>query len=247
MFFRLNNVWLIINFACLIPLLALIFDINFNRLGADPVQAMHIRLGDWSMRFLWLTLVITPVQTFTKWQRMAVYRQMLGLYAFFYASLHVMTYLSVDHGFMWQLIGIDILESSYIWFGLIAYFIILLLAVSSPKSGKKRMGKNWKKLHQFIYIAAIAVIIHYYWQLKGNLAEPLFYLIIIILLLGFRIAVWFKNRQFNKMMIPTTKRVSVASIKQVSIFDQTVELSATTLKESIIQKILGYYECRNKK
>ena len=72
-------------------------------------------------------------------------------------------------------------------------------------------------------------------------------MIIIILLLGFRIAVWFKNRQFNKMMIPTTKRVSVASIKQVSIFDQTVELSATTLKESIIQKILGYYECRNKK
>jgi sulfoxide reductase heme-binding subunit YedZ len=148
---------------------------------------------------------------------------------------------------MWQLIGIDILESSYIWFGLIAYFIILLLAVSSPKSGKKRMGKNWKKLHQFIYIAAIAVIIHYYWQLKGNLAEPLFYLIIIILLLGFRIAVWFKNRQFNKMMIPTTKSVSVASIKQLSIFNQTVELSATTLKESIIQKILGYYECRNKK
>ena len=92
------------------------------------------------------------------------------------------------------------------------------------------MGKNWKKLHKFIYIAAIAVIIHYYWQLKGNLAEPLFYLIIIILLLSFRIAVWIKNRQFNKMMIPTTKKVVVASIEKVSIVDQTVELPAKTLK-----------------
>ena len=131
---------------------------------------------------------------------------------------------------MWRLIGIDILESSYIWLGLIAYTIILLLALSSPKWAKKRMGKNWKKLHKFIYIAAIAVIIHYYWQLKGNLAEPLFYLIIIILLLSFRIAVWIKNRQFNKMMIPTTKKVVVASIEKVSIVDQTVELPAKTLK-----------------
>lgn len=247
MLFRLNNVWLIITFACLIPLLVLLFDITFDRLGADPVQAMHIRLGDWSMRFLWLTLAVTPVQIFTKWQGMAVYRQMLGLYAFFYASLHVITYLSIDHGFMWGLIGIDILESSYIWFGLIAYTIVLLLAVSSPKSAKKWMGKSWKKLHQFIYVAAIAVIIHYYWQLKGNLAEPLFYLIIVFLLLGFRIAVSFKNRQFNKMMIPTTKRVAVASINKVSIINQTVELSTATLKELIIQKILGHYERRNKK
>jgi sulfoxide reductase heme-binding subunit YedZ len=182
------------------------------------------------MRFLWLTLAVTPIQTFTKWQGMAAYRQFLGLYAFFYASLHFITYLAIDHGFMWRLIGIDILESSYIWLGLIAYTITLLLAVSSPKWAKKRMGKNWKKLHKFIYIAAIAVIVHYYWQLKGNLAEPLFYLIIIILLLSFRIAVWIKNRQFNKMMIPTTKKVVVASIEKVSIVDQTVELPAKTLK-----------------
>ena len=230
MVFRLNNLWFKINFSCLIPLLVLFFDLIFNRLGADPIQAMHIRLGDWSMRFLWLTLAVTPIQTLTKWQGMAAYRQLLGLYAFFYASLHFITYLAIDHGFMWRLIGIDIRESSYIWLGLIAYTITLLLAVSSPKWAKKRMGKNWKKLHKFIYIAAIAVIIHYYWQLKGNLAEPLFYLIIIILLLSFRIADWIKNRQFNKMMIPTTKKVVVASIEKVSIVDQTVELPAKTLK-----------------
>jgi sulfoxide reductase heme-binding subunit YedZ len=91
------------------------------------------------------------------------------------------------------------------------------------------------------------VIIHYYWQLKGNLAEPLFYLIIIILLLSFRIAVSFKNRQFNKMMIPTTKRVCVASIENISIIEKTDELPTMTLKESIIQKKLGHYEHRNKK
>ena len=237
MFFRLNNLWFLITFACLIPLVVLIFDIAFDGLGVDPVQTMHIRLGDWSMRFLWLTLAVTPLQTLTKWRGMADYRQMLGLYAFFYASLHVMTYLAIDHGFMWRLIGIDILESSYIWLGLLAYSIVFLLAVSSPKWAKKRMGKNWKKLHKFIYIAAIAVIIHYYWQLKGNLAEPLFYLIIVLLLLGFRIAVWFKNRKFNKMMIPTTRRVVVVAIKKVSKIEQTAELPGIILKELIIQEV----------
>ena len=237
MFFRLNNLWFLITFACLIPLVVLIFDIAFDGLGVDPVQTMHIRLGDWSMRFLWLTLAVTPLQTLTKWRGMADYRQMLGLYAFFYASLHVMTYLAIDHGFMWRLIGIDILESSYIWLGLLAYSIVFLLAVSSPKLAKKRMGKNWKKLHKFIYIAAIAVIIHYYWQLKGNLAEPLFYLIIVLLLLGFRIAVWFKNRKFNKMMIPTTRRVVVVAIKKVSKIEQTAELPGIILKELIIQEV----------
>ena len=148
-----------------------------------------------------------------------------------------MVYLLVDHGLMWQIIAIDIIESSYIWFGLIAYLIIIALAISSPKWAKKRMGKQWKKLHRLIYIASLAVIIHYYWQLKGNMAEPLFYLIIIILLLAFRVAVWFKNRKFIKMMIPTTRRIKVVSVVKALNPELSIDLQGPVIKELIIQEV----------
>ena len=83
-----------------------------------------------------------------------------------------------------------------------AYSVILVLAITSPKSAKKRMGKSWKKLHRFIYPASVAVIVHYFWQLKGNLLQPVFYMILIFLLLAFRAANWFKNRQLSRLMIP---------------------------------------------
>jgi sulfoxide reductase heme-binding subunit YedZ len=196
------------------PLLWLFIDIAFDNLGSNPIQALHIRLGDWSLRFLCLTLAITPIQTVTKWRGMTDYRQMLGLYAFFYATLHVLAYLLVDHALMWRMVGIDVIESPYIWFGVLAYLIIFSLALTSPKWAKKRMGKTWKKLHRFIHIAAVAAIVHYFWQLKGNLAEPLFYSIVVFLLLSFRILVWVKNRQFSRMMVPTGQRILAVAEKQ---------------------------------
>ncbi len=207
MILRIDNVRSKLTVCGLIPLLWLLVDIAFDNLGSNPIQALHIRLGDWSLRFLCLTLAVTPVQTLTKWRGMADYRQLLGLYAFFYASLHVLAYLWMDHALMWRMIGVDIIESPYIWLGLLTYLIVFLLALTSPKWAKKRMGKNWKKLHRFIYLAAVAAIIHYFWQLKGNLAEPLFYSIIVFLLLFFRVSVWVKNRQLNKLMIPTGQKV----------------------------------------
>jgi len=205
MILRINNWWSLSIISCSIPLLWLFIDIAFDNLGSNPIQALHIRLGDWSLRFLWITLAITPIQTITKWRGMTDYRQLFGLCAFFYATLHVLGYLLLDHYFQWRIIGIDILESSYIWFGLIAYLIIFLLAITSPKWAKKRLGKTWKKLHRFIYIAACAAIIHYFWQLKGNMADPLFYLVIIFLLLGFRALVWLKDRKLTQMMIPKSR------------------------------------------
>jgi sulfoxide reductase heme-binding subunit YedZ len=173
--------------ACLIPLLWLLFDIAYNQLGANPIQALHIRLGDWALRFLCLTLAITPIQTLFKLRGLSYYRQLFGLYTFFYATLHVLSYLIVDHYFEWRVIGIDIIESTYIWFGVLAYIILFLLAITSFKWSKIQLGKYWKKLHRFIYLAAGAAILHYFWQLKSNLVEPIFYLLIIALLLGFRL------------------------------------------------------------
>lgn len=184
---RIDKFWYTTLAVSLIPLIWLLFDIASDQLGSNPIQALHIRLGDWALRFLCITLAITPIQTITKWRGMANYRQLFGLYTFFYASLHVLAYLLVDHTLQWQIIGIDIIQSSYIWFGLLAYFILFALAITSPKQVKKLIGRNWKKLHRFIYLAAGFAILHYFWQLKSNLAEPLFYLIIIALLLSFRI------------------------------------------------------------
>jgi sulfoxide reductase heme-binding subunit YedZ len=201
MILQINNLRSKAIAVCLIPLLWLLIDIAFDNLGANPVQALHIRLGDWSLRFLCLTLAVTPIQIITKWRGLSDYRQILGLYAFFYGTLHVLAYLLIDHGLIWQMISIDIIESPYIWIGLLAYIIVLLLALTSSKWAKKLMGKNWKKLHRLIYIAAIAAVMHYFWQLKGNLAEPFFYSIIAFFLLGFRILVWVKNRQLNNIKI----------------------------------------------
>lgn len=203
--------------VCLIPLLWLSIDIAFDNLGANPVQALHIRLGDWSLRFLCLTLAVTPVQIITKWRGLSDYRQILGLYAFFYGTLHVLAYLLIDHGLIWHMISIDIIESPYIWLGLLAYIIVLLLALTSSKWAKKRMGKNWKRLHRLIYIAAIAAVMHYFWQLKGNLAEPFFYSIIAFFLLGFRILVWVKNRQINKIKALEDRRTITLAEEQSEI------------------------------
>jgi sulfoxide reductase heme-binding subunit YedZ len=203
---RIDKLWLGTLLVCLIPVLWLLFDIAFDKLGSNPIQAVHIRLGDWTLRFLCLTLAITPIQTVTKWRGMSDYRQLFGLYTFFYASLHLLAYLLLDHYLQWRLIGIDIIESSYIWFGILAYIIIFLLAITTPKWVKKRTGKNWKKLHRFIYYAAGAALLHYFWQLKGNLAEPLFYLIIIGLLLSFRVLVWFYQSAHSRLMIPKSRK-----------------------------------------
>lgn len=214
MVLQINDLRSKILVGCLIPLLWLLVDIAFDNLGANPIQALHIRLGDWSLRFLCLTLAITPIQIITKWRGMADYRQLFGLYAFFYASLHLLAYLLVDHALMWGMIGTDIFESPYIWFGVLAYLIVLLLALTSHKWAKQRMGRTWKKLHRFIYLAVVAAVIHYFWQLKGNLAEPLFYSIIVFLLLGFRVLAWVKNRQLSKMMIPTGRPVLALAEEQ---------------------------------
>ncbi len=194
----INRLWPITQVCCAAPILWLLLEIGLNRLGSNPIQAMHIFLGDWSLRFLCITLAITPLQTMTNWRGMTDYRQLFGLTAFFYATLHLLGYLSADQAWAWPVIGIDILQSSYLWFGLLAYLILLLLALTSPKVAKKRLGKTWKKLHRYIYLAAGAAIVHYFWQLKGNLAEPLFYLLVLGMLMGFRGLVWLKNHRFGQ-------------------------------------------------
>lgn len=198
----LKDSWHLANLSCWLPGALIVLDILFDNLGANPIQSLHIRLGDWSLRFLWITLAITPIQVISGWKGMADYRQLFGLCSFGYACLHVLVYLWVDHAWQWSLIAADILESSYIWFGIGCFLILLVLAVTSPNYGKRKLGKNWKKVHRFIYLGSILAILHYFWQLKGNLAEPLFYSLILGLFFLFRILNWFKNKHLFYLMVP---------------------------------------------
>lgn len=201
-----NKIWWAVFAAGLLPLFVLAIEIAANTLGGNPIEAVHIRLGDWALRFLCMTLAITPLQAVTPWRGMADYRQLFGVYSWFYATLHLLAYLAVDHAWEWQLIGMDLLESRYMWFGLVAYVIIFLLGMTTSKAAKKALGRRWKKLHRWIYVASFAAVMHYFWQLKGNLAEPAFYLSILSFLMAFRLLVWFKNKQFSRLMIPAGRR-----------------------------------------
>jgi sulfoxide reductase heme-binding subunit YedZ len=178
----------------LLPLVWLIYDVLFLNLGSNPIEALHIRLGDWGLRFLLITLAITPIQTISRWRGMSDFRQLFGLMAAFYATLHVIVFFVVDHALDVALILADIVESRFIWLGMLSYLILFFLALTSSKPAKKFMGKNWKKLHRLIYLASAASILHYFWQLKGNLAEPLFYLLMLCLLLGFRVVDSYKTK-----------------------------------------------------
>jgi sulfoxide reductase heme-binding subunit YedZ len=202
----LKDRWTLCLLISLLPFIDLLFDIAIGNMGGNPIQALHIRLGDWSLRFLCITLAITPIQVIRQLRGMSAYRQLFGLLSFFYATLHVLAYVAIDHAFVFSMIALDILESRYIWFGVIAYVVILLLAVTSSKRAQRQMGKAWKKLHRCIYPASIAVLLHYFWQLKGNLIQPIFYSLLIGLLLLFRVLVWFKNKKLRQLMIPVGHR-----------------------------------------
>lgn len=202
MFADRSWLWWAICLGALLPLLNLGQDIAGNALGANPVQALHIRLGDWALRLLWLTLAITPLQMLFNWRGMADYRQLLGLYSWFYASLHVLGYLLADHALQWPMISVDIVESPYLWFGLASYLILLGLALTSTKTAKRKLAKSWKPLHRLIYLASVAAILHYYWQLKGNLAEPLWYVSLLILMFAIRVVGYLKSRIIGRLMIP---------------------------------------------
>lgn len=203
----LSNLWNFCLVLSLLPGLYLWALIQFDALGPNPVEAFHLFTGIWALRFLCMTLLITPLQVVTSWRGVAPFRQLLGLTSFFYAALHIWGYLSIDHALIWPTIGQDLIETPYLWPGFLAFLILLLLALSSPKQGKKLLGKNWKKLHRWIYVAAVASILHYVMQLKGNLADPLFYGLIIGLLFACRIMIWIRNRQVTRLMIPRPRRL----------------------------------------
>ena len=158
-----------------------------NELGANPIETITDFTGIWTIRFLVLTLSITPLRRLTGQSILIRFRRMLGLFTFFYACMHFLTYIWLDQYFDWPFIIKDITEHPYIIVGFTTFLILLSLAVTSPGFMVRKMGKNWKKLHRLIYPAAFLASFHFLWLVKSDIREPLLYLALFSVLLLLRL------------------------------------------------------------
>lgn len=182
---------------CLLPLAWLIWDTLHEQLGTDPVAQLEHRSGDWTLRILLATLAITPLRLATHWHWLTRYRRMLGLFAFFYATIHLTIYLAVDLGGFWSQIFSEIAKKPYITVGFTAWLLMIPLAITSTKRMIRRLGPNWLRLHRLVYLIGLCGVLHFMWLVKsGNkiaVREPLIYLAILIVLLAVRVPGWVKR------------------------------------------------------
>jgi sulfoxide reductase heme-binding subunit YedZ len=179
----------------LVPLGLHIWRATHDDLGADPIRKTELFTGDWTLRFLLITLAVTPLRRLTGWNELVKYRRMLGLFAFFYACLHLTTYIALDHFFNFADIGKDIAKHLWVTVGMAGFLMLLPLAVTSTKGWIRRLGgRRWQRLHRLAYVAATAGVVHFYWLVKKDVTQPLIYATILAVLLGSRIAVRLKAR-----------------------------------------------------
>jgi len=176
----------------LIPLAILIYNGVTDQLTANPIEYITHYTGDWTLYFLLITLAITPARTLTGANSLLRYRRMLGLFAFFYACLHFITYLVLDQFFDFRAIIEDIVNRPYITVGFTAFVMLIPLAVTSTKKMVMRMGERWQKMHRLIYLITGLGILHYYWLVKADTRTPILLAIIFIFLMLLRLR-WVKN------------------------------------------------------
>lgn len=176
--------------VCLIPLARLAWGVYQDDLGANPIEALTRGLGTWALNFLLITLCVTPLRRFTGWHWLIRLRRMLGLYVFFYAALHLSSYLWLDQFFDWAAIVKDILKRPFITVGMISFALLVPLAVTSNNLAIRRLGgKQWMQLHRSVYAIAILATLHYVWLVKLDVLVPALYGVGVAALLGLR-AFW---------------------------------------------------------
>jgi methionine sulfoxide reductase heme-binding subunit len=173
---------------CLAPLAYLLWLAWKSDLGANPIERITHFTGDWTLRLLIASLAITPLRKLLHQPDLIRFRRLLGLFAFFYACLHFSTYVVLDHYFDLHEMLADVLKRPYITAGFTAFVLLVPLAVTSTTGWIRRLGgKNWQKLHKFVYFSAIAGVIHYYWLVKSDIRLPVFYGALVATELAYRI------------------------------------------------------------
>ena len=170
-----------------IPFIVITYKIFLNKLGPEPIKEITHHTGEWTLLFLIFTLAMSPLKQITNMNIWISVRRMLGLFAFFYASLHMLTYVGLDYRFDMNEISKDILTKRFIFVGFAAWLLLVPLALTSSKKMMSVLKQYWKKLHRLIYLIALLGVTHFIWLVKKDVTEPLIYLLIILFLLGFRV------------------------------------------------------------
>ena len=175
---------------CLVPALLILgdaFEIT-GRLGANPVEEIQDRFGNWALRFLMVALAVTPLRQLVGRPWIGRFRRMLGLFAFFYVLMHFLAWLILDQSLLLSAISEDIVKRPFITIGFAALLLLLAMAATSTAGMRRRLGKRWQKLHYSVYAVAILGVWHYWWQVKKDISEPLIYAVVLTVLLAYRIA-----------------------------------------------------------
>lgn len=187
--------------ACLLPLARLVVLAFTGGLGANPIEFVTHSTGTWTLVWLLVTLSVTPLRRLSGRPGLLRYRRMLGLFAFFYACLHFMTYIWWDQFFDWAAMAKDVVKRPFITVGFAAFLGLIPLAVTSNKRMMRRLGRHWQPLHRLIYLIAAAGVIHYWWLVKRDITQPAIYGLILALLLGYRLGVWWRARRAGRTQV----------------------------------------------
>ena len=185
--------------ACLMPLAYYAWGAQADTLGANPIEAVTRGLGTWALNFLLITLAVTPLRKYSGWAWLGRLRRMLGLFVFFYAALHLGTYLWLDQFFDWPAIAKDILKRPFITVGMITFALLLPLAATSNAFAIRKLGgRRWQELHRSVYLIGLLAVLHYSWMVKADLSKPLLYAILLGILLGLR--AWWRVQERSRQL-----------------------------------------------
>lgn len=204
--------------ACLLPLAWYLWGVYADSLGANPIEAVTRGFGTWALNFLLITLTVTPLRKYARWVWLAPLRRMLGLYAFFYAALHLGTYLWLDQFFDWGAIFKDILKRPFITIGMMCFMLLVPLAATSNNFAIRRLGgQRWRELHRTVYAIGLLAVLHYAWMVKADLAGPIQYAMMLAVLLGLRI--WWLVREKRRQLAqnprqPAGRRVIPIAVRR---------------------------------
>ena len=174
-------------FLSLWPIYIIVYQLIYNKLGPEPVDRIINHFGEWTLIFILLTLPTTPPTKITNSSEWIKFRRMLGFFAFFYASIHMLSYVGLDYRFDFSPLIDDVLKKKFVFIGFSAWLLLIPLAITSSDQMAKLLKHNWKKLHRLIYVIAIFGSLHFIWLSKTIFFKPLIYLIILLVLLSFRI------------------------------------------------------------
>jgi methionine sulfoxide reductase heme-binding subunit len=176
---------------CLVPLGVLVWQGFHDNLTADPIAYLTHKTGDWTLRFLVITLAITPLRKLLRMPQLIRFRRMMGLFAFFYVCLHFSIWIGLDHFFNWPEMWKDVLKRRFITVGFTGFLLLIPLAITSTAGWIRRLGgRRWQMLHRLIYVTAVLGVIHYYWLVKSDVRKPLFYGFLVGILLAWRLGSW---------------------------------------------------------